>query len=365
VNILIIAPIPPPLTGNSIAVQVLYDKLVKHHKVKLINLSKGSLVQGINSITRVTDVIRILQKVWLYKNNADVIYLSISQSLAGNIRDIFIYLICFNTLSTFIIHLHGGGIKKMIFDKYRLLYKINKYFISRIGGVIVLGQSMMSFFSNIIPKNRIHIVPNFAEDYLFMDQKEIKNKYNNINPIRILFLSNLIPGKGFNELVNAYRSLSKDCKDKVRIDFAGGFESVSDKNEFINKINGLDNIHYHGIVGPNKKKNLLYKTHIFCLPTYYYLLEGQPLSILEAYASGCVVISTNHGGIKDVFNDGINGFEVEKKSSISIKLIIEKIIDSPEQLYNIGLLNSQTAKNKYQSSRHCESIQKIFQNCLI
>ena len=363
-NILIIAPFPPPITGNSITTKVLHDKLVKNHKVKLINVSKDSFVQGINSIVRIVEILRILKKVWLYKNNADLIYLTISQSLAGNIRDIFIYLICFNNLSSFIIHLHGGGIKKMLFDKHRILYEINRFFICRMGGVIVLGQSLVSIFSDMIPKRKIHIVPAFAEDYLFINRKKIKKKYNNINPLRILFLSNLIKGKGYDKLANAYQCLSKEFQNKIRIDFAGGFETDSDKNTFLNKISSFDQMQYHGIIGPNKKKNLLYKANIFCLPTYYYLLEGQPMSILEAYASGCVVITTNHGGIQDIFNDGINGFEVEKKSSYSIKLIIEKIIDNTEQLYHIGLFNRNTAENKYKSFNYCSSIEKIFQNCI-
>ena len=63
-----------------------------------------------------------------------------------------------------------------------------------------------------------------------------------------------------------------------------------------------------------QKKDLYSNAHIFCLPTYY-PWEGQPFCILEAYAAGCVVITTNHSGISQVFKDGINGIEVEKKST--------------------------------------------------
>ena len=68
-----------------------------------------------------------------------------------------------------------------------------------------------------------------------------------------------------------------------------------------------------------KKRRLFAEAHVFCLPTYYSYYEGQPISILEAYASGCVVITTDHGGICDIFKDKINGFRVEKRSCLSIK----------------------------------------------
>ena len=85
------------------------------------------------------------------------------------------------------------------------------------------------------------------------------------------------------------------------------------------------------------------------------------MSILEAYASGCAVITTDHGGIRDIFKDGVNGFEVQKKSSKSIKLVIEKIIDNIDQLLPIALSNRKTAHNKYRKSNHITSMLAIIE----
>ena len=58
-----------------------------------------------------------------------------------------------------------------------------------------------------------------------------------------------------------------------------------------------------------EKRNLLKQSHIFCLPTFH-KFEGQPISILEAYASGCIVLTTANGGINEIFKNGTNGFLV-------------------------------------------------------
>jgi glycosyltransferase involved in cell wall biosynthesis len=260
-----------------------------------------------------------------------------------------------------IIHLHGGGIRKLIFDRYRILYHLNKFFLKRIGGAVVLGKSLKSIFESMVPPDRIFVVPNFAEDYLFLDKKNIKKKFLKVNPLRILFLSNLIPGKGYEELINAYMTSKDDVKKIIRIDFAGGFESEDDKKKFLYKIKDIAELHYHGIVSDEKKKELFSNSHLFCLPTYYYY-EGQPISILEAYASGCVVITTDHGGVSDIFKNRVNGFEVLKKSAVSIKRRIEQILKKPEQLLPMALLNRKIVYDKYRTSTYCSSLLKIFEN---
>jgi len=335
--------------------------LNKYHRVVLINLSKGSFKQGISSFKRIIRIARVLKEVWVKSKDADVIYITISQSFSGNIRDILFYLICFKSLSRVIIHLHGGGIRNLIFDKNRFLKKINRFFIIRLGGVIVLGQSLVTIFSDMIPKQRVHIVAAFAENYLFLNEEKIENKFQMTSPLRILFMSNLIIGKGHEELIDAYHGLSKELQKMLRIDFAGSFESDSDEKKFLKKVDGFERIHYHGIVEGAEKKDLFARAHIFCLPTYYYYYEGQPISILEAYASGCAVITTDHGGIRDIFKDGINGFEVQKKSSKSIKLVIEKIIDNIGQLLPMALSNRKTAHNKYRQSNHISSMLAIIE----
>jgi glycosyltransferase involved in cell wall biosynthesis len=299
----------------------------------------------------------VLKKVWVKSNEADVIYFTISESFAGNFKDIFIYLICFIYLRKMVIHLHGGSIKKLIFDKNRLLFRINRYFIRRLGGIIVLGQSHLNIFSEMVGNKRIHVVPNFVEDYLFIDKDNIRDKFGNTEPLRILFLSNLVMGKGHNELVDAYLSLNDNFKKKVTVDFAGGFESDRKKNEFLSKISKTKGIKHHGMVSGDEKKELLTRAHIFCLPTS--LNEGQPISILEAYASGCVVITTDQGGIRDIFKDSINGFEVKKKSADSIKTVIEDILEKPEVLLPIAIKNRETASIRYRTSVYNASLMKI------
>src|SRR5262249_11774632 len=275
-RILLIAPVPPPISGHSLATKVLLDDLSSAHKVDVVDLNKDSAKDGVISLERLREVLKILKDTWRLRKQADAIYLTISESLAGNLKDIFIYLICLKSLSRMYIHLHGGTIGSLLFDRYKLISYVNTLFIRRLAGVIVSGNSHVKIFENMISNSKVHVVPNFACSYLFISEKEIAEKFSQVHPLRILYISSLQEQKGYNELVDAYLRLSDELRSSIRIDFAGRFRRESHKEAFLRKIAGAEQIKYHGVIDDEEKKLLFSRAHVFCLPTTF--LEGQPLS---------------------------------------------------------------------------------------
>lgn len=362
-KILFIAPIPPPINGQSKASKVLLDKLLYDGQdVTVVNLSKSSLKNGFNSLKRVLDIIYVLVEIWKKRKNNDRIYLSLAESFFGNLRDLFIYGICYKSRHKLFIHMLGGAGMKKILEGKGFQKKINSFFINDIAGVIVEGSVNFEVFSKAICKKKIHIIPNFAEDFLFVNDEEIKAKFSDKQSIQILYLSNLIPGKGYDELADAYIELEEASKKQVNIVFVGGFESKKSENEFLAKIKIHDGLNYIGkFIDGEKKRELYCQSQVFCLPTYY-PFEGQPISILEAYATGCVVVTSNHSGIPFIFSDKVNGFMVKKKSILSIKKAIEDVLGNKKQLEDIAFNNRNEALEKYRTAIYQEAITSIFYN---
>ena len=358
-QILFIAPLPPPLGGHSLVAKVLYDHLNNKHQVTVVDFNKESFVEGFSSMKRIFEVIDVLNKVRKSQKNADVIYLTISESFLGNIKDILIYLLCFPKLSSFYIHLHGGSVKKLLWDKYPLLFKINKWLIKKMAGVIISGNSHFEVFGDYVNHKRIHKVPNFALDYLFVNEEYIQKKFSHIEKIKILYISNMIEKKGYFELANAYIKLSAQHQKEVEIDFAGRFELDTQKNIFLDFIDIYPNMRYHGVVDNEKKKELFDGAHVFALPTSYF--EGQPVSILEAYASGCFVITTGQSGILDIFTNKINGFQFADPSADSIQLVLEELLNSKSLLKSVAIQNLAIANQKYRKHIYNGLIETILE----
>ena len=283
-TILFIGPLPEPVTGQSLACRVLLDGLPGEYRVELVDLTKREFRQGVSSLSRVVEVAGIVWRVWQKHARADVIYLTVSESLAGNLKDLVLYALCFRKLQWMAIHLHGGAGMREIMLRRGVLRTLERVLPRRLGAAIVLGESQRAIYRGVVADQRIHVIPNFAQDSLFTTIERIGEKFERTTPLRVLFLSNLLPGKGYDELVDAFMGLDETSKASMRLDLAGAFESERARAQLLAKVAGEPHIQYHGTVAGERKRALFDQAHVFCLPTYY-PYEGQPISILEAYAS--------------------------------------------------------------------------------
>ncbi len=356
-KILVIGPLPAAeyTTGQAAAVQLLYDALRETDEVRLVNLSsKGG--GSSNRFQRVGEAIKTAGCVWKNAWGVDLIYFTISESVLGNIRDFLIYVACFSRLRCVVVHLHGGhGMRNLLKDRDGVLSILNRFFLSKIRRAIVLGDSQRDIFAGYTPADRVSVVPNFAHQELFLSCRRTLQKYEKREGIKLLFLSNLIAGKGHMELLGAYMALDESYQKRLEIDFAGHLEVSEESRLFLLHIRKFPNVRYHGPVFGDQKKRLFHDSQIFCLPTYY-AYEGQPISILEAYASGCVVITCYHSGIVDIFKDGINGFVVEARSVVSLRATLETVCDRYCELAEIGVRNNAIAVDKYTTQMHLECL---------
>ena len=331
-KILMIASFPPPITGQSVASEAVLECLQESLDVSVVNLSKPGLKAGIDSLSRLTQVLNIIYQVVRQVRQVDVVYFTISQSFFGLLKDLVMLGLCYKSLPKFVIHSHGFGIRYLVLDKHKAMNFIFKAFALRIKKLIVLGPTHRKIMKHLVPEDKLEVVYNFGDPGLVLEKELISEKFCNLenDTLEILYLSNLLPGKGYLELINAYIHLRKKRNLNIKLTIAGGFQSEVDKQSFLGLISEEPSITYVGIADFKTKKALFAKSHVFCLPTYY-PFEGQPISILEAYASGCVVVSTEHAGIPDIFTER-NGFVVEKASVSSLVKILEEILEKRTEI---------------------------------
>lgn len=357
-QLLFVGPLPEPTTGHSLACKVLLDALMDEYHVDVVDLNKSDFKQGISSLERIAQVLSIAARVARKQRSADVIYFTISESFAGNLKDLLIYAVCARKLPRMVAHLHGGaGMREIMRGRYPLLGALNRLALRRLGGMIVLGERLVDIYSDSIAPDRIHCAANFAEDAVFLDESRIREKFGEADRLHLLFLSNLLPGKGHEELVEAFLGLEPAIRSGLKLDVAGGFDSQARERAFRARISAAPDITYHGIVRGDAKQRLLAQAHVFCLPTYY-PYEGQPISILEAYASGAVVITTDHSGIFDVFTNGVNGFAVEKQSIGSLRDALHRVAAERKHLVALALTNAQTANAHYRVPHYINRVRR-------
>jgi glycosyltransferase involved in cell wall biosynthesis len=341
-KVLIIGPFPNPISGVSIA-----NKDVE----EILNADLNFTVEKIKTSYTIFDE-QIgefsLQKFFFYlrinssffkvlKNN--IIYITPGQTFFGVLKYALFIVAASALRKELIIHVHGNYLGKE-YQSLKGFKRVLFYFlVSRFTKGIVLSNSLKHNLTPFLEDKNIFSLPNFAQDYLYKeDKKFVKDE------LRIFYLSNLMKEKGIFCLLNALKNLEKNniiYKAKI----AGNIDQKYSK-EILNLFTELKNTEYIGIVNGDDKKNLLEWGNVFVLPTFY-KMEGQPISILEAMATTNLVVTTNHAGISDVFQDKINGYFVEKNNENSIQKILSYLAANKSELKKIAEYNKTFFLNNF------------------
>jgi len=261
----------------------------------------------------------------LFSKGLEVVYITPGQSVVGYMKYTpFMWAARIRKIPCY-IHIHGGYFRNMYNGLRGWKKRIVDKSLSGLAGTIVLGPSLKYMFEDLVPDEKIFVCENGVEDEIFATEEEIKQKierYKIDDTIRIVYLSNLLESKGILDLFEAVTIVRGQGK-KIHLDVAGAIErAIEDRVKAYLKELG-ESVTYHGVVEGEKKKELLLNNYIFCLPTYY-SNEGQPISILEAMANGCVIVTTDHGGIGDIVNEEYGVF-VEKRRPRSIANCFEEL----------------------------------------
>lgn len=358
-TILFIGTVPPPITGQSLACAVFLQELAKHYDVRVININKSDLASGGFVWGRVKEIVGILRQVRREADGVDGVYFTITESILGNAKDLLIYLACRRLLPNTVVHLHGGaGMIRLLHGPVGVIRRLNAAFLRRMAAVIVLGDRLRRVYDGVIAPDTLRVVENFAEQEYQLPAELVRAKFLERGRLRVLFLSNMIAEKGYLLLRDAAHALERDYPGAVQLDFAGAFVTEDDKADFLASIVDRPYIRYHGVVNGERKKQLLQQAHVLALPTYY-PFEGQPISILEGYAAGCAVLTTDHSGIFDIFTPGENGWEVEKRSVDSIRQAVETCLSDNAKLVAIAQHNADVAKTRFTAERYNRALLSI------
>lgn len=376
-KILMIGQFPPPYNGCSIAMDALWKSEIikKYYKLIKIDTKRPELSSdseiGRISLEKILIDIRSFLKLMvnLILKRPVLTYLSLAQTKLGLLRDSIYILLSYILRSRVIIHLHGGNYGNL-YNSLPSWFKLwIKFVLKRTEVAIVLTASLKNMLEGIVKDERIRVIPNYVEDYLFLRDDEIDKKINKIREenkhINVLFLSNLLKSKGYLDVIKAILLL-KDMKLSVRGLFAGNWPNQYEKLEASKFINahGLQNdIEFLGFVQSIKKRKVLLESDVFVLPTYYYY-EGLPISLLEAMAMGLIIITTKRGGIPDVIEEQKNGFFVPPGEPRLIAEVIKELYYKPDLRIEIMKNNIKKAAANFKKKHYEESILKIFNKIL-
>jgi glycosyltransferase involved in cell wall biosynthesis len=357
-KILIIGPFSPPITGVSVANELLYKELHKYlWEVDKINTEFNGLISsahGTINLNKFQIIKSYFKGVKIIK--AEIIYLTIGQTFYGVLKYApFIFLANFLKKKV-VIHLHGNHLLNEYNALNGLKKKLFSLILNRADNAIVLSSSLRNNFEPFIASNKIFNLFNFYEDNLFISDEEfLKKEFTQVN---LLFLSNFMEEKGINILLEAIKKI-RNKGITINIKIAG---NKTDDNNIDMYLKELPFVEYCGVVKDSEKKELLLWANVFCLPTFY-KMEGQPISIIEAMATGNLILTTKHAGIPDICTEE-NAIFCKKNDVEDLTDKILFIINNVNCIQTIATHNYKQASIKFTQKKFIAETNKILQQCL-
>ncbi|MCC6528689.1 MAG: glycosyltransferase [Pseudomonadales bacterium] len=221
---------------------------------------------------------------------------------------------------------------------------------------IVLAEDFRRKLKKWLPEVEVELGTTTVEEDLFNIKRIEIDKFLINRPVKLLFMSRLVPGKGADLAIEAVQLLAEKGVN-VLLTIAGDGPDFQTLRNLIDSLGVSDRVVLAGYLRGTQKQEALSNHDIFVFPSIYG--EGMPTVVLEAMAAGMAVVTTPVGGIADFFDPSRMGRLIENASAKMIAMQVSSIICSPCQLESISIFNRSYAYDHFHPEVVAKRIQAI------
>jgi glycosyltransferase involved in cell wall biosynthesis len=345
-KVLLVGPMPPPVGGVSIWMTTFLAASPNHWlESRVVDTSpnaSGIPTKSVFSSGRAKEAIRAVRNVRAELRSSsirpDVVHLH-STWFWSLVRDTAVVLLCRRYRVPTVVHLH---VSTQVIDvpgrSGRVFDRLGSLCLRSSDTVVVLSSEVRSKLQSLAPRVSIDLVPNPVDTDRFAPTEKPDGDLvvEVAGPITILFVGRPTREKGFPILAAAISQL-----DGVRLLMVGTApegettEIEDQRHALLSNLTAQGKLEYVERVDPAEMPAIYRRADVFCLPSQ---MEGMPISLLEALASGLPVIATMVGGVVDIAalagDDLLISMPVDDERALSAAL--SSLRDDPHRRSELG-----------------------------
>lgn len=322
--------IPGREGGVEVVVEELATRMAaKGHSVTVYNRKRKSIKSQ-----KYFDGVRIIDVPTLENKNLNAVVYSFLASIRASLGkyDVIHFHAIGPSFFLVIPHLFG---KRTVVTVHGLNYKtpkwkgIGAWFIKKgeaitakyADEVIVLSLNQKRYLKEKYNRD-VTYIPNGTTVFDRENPDIIKKKYGLDSGKYILFLSRIVPGKGLEYLLDAYRNIDSDLQLIIagKSEYAEGFYS-----SVLKKASKDQRVKFIGFVEGKELRELYSNAKLFVFPSE---AEGMPMCLLEAMSFDCPCLVSNIPENMEVGGDFVQSFETQNVNDLENKLI--RCLEHPE-----------------------------------
>ena len=225
------------------------------------------------------------------------------------------------------------------------------------GNYIAPSQAAIDFHldQSYVDQRKAKIIPVPVQTDFFTPSQQIEDPeiYINNNSIKIVSISNVHPGKGFDVLINATAKVMKNISPNTKVEvFIVGKVWPNHQTYFegLKKMlqeESLDNVHFMG--RSDDIRIYLNSADIFVCASH---AESGPIVVVEAMAMNLPVVCTDVGFVKSIFEKYDCGIVVPIKDS-------DKMADAMIELITNNELRKEMGENGYKAVKEIFDVNSV------
>jgi PEP-CTERM/exosortase A-associated glycosyltransferase len=316
------------------------------------------LIQIVKVKNRICDIARVEHFDWLHAHSP--VLWGISAAWAGKIlKKKVIYEIR--------AFWEDAAVDAGKYKENSVLYKITRWLetiiVKKVYKVVVICEGLRKdLIERGIPGDKIVVVPNSVDTDSFLPiekNKGLIEKHDLDGKIVCGFIGSMFNFEGLELLVEAIKQ-NKLQQGNLRVVLVGEGEKYNDIKEMVKLAKLEQTIRVLGKVPHDQIKKYYSIIDIFVYPRISKRITElvTPLKPLEAMAMAKTVVASDVGGLKELVQDGENGFLFKAGSVDDLAEKVSALITRPETIVSTGI----KARQLIEKNRKWEDLIKIYEH---
>lgn len=287
-------------------------------------------------------------KKYLKNNKVDLVWANYGMAGAHMVspsKDLNIPLIT-------IFHGHDATDKKFLKEYQKKYLKLFKY----ASFIIAVSEEMKKRLLNIgANPDTIRVIPYGIDITKFKPQTKVVEEKS------FLAVGRFTAKKGPLYTIRAFHQVLQKHPEATLTMVGKKSGLYTECNNLVTELGIENSVNFTGILNQDEVSELMqssfaYVQHSIIAPNGD--MEGTPLSILEAGASGIPIVSTRHAGIKEAVVHKSTGFLVDEKDIDNMAKYMIELCDNPEKAKEYGLNGRKHVEQNYYEK---EQVKKYYE----
>ncbi|MBR4955082.1 MAG: glycosyltransferase, partial [Clostridia bacterium] len=345
----------------------LCSHLAKSCELLLVSLRSGDFADsaekaGINTKTifsrwTAIDYIRLIR--FIKKERPDIVH---CHGAKANLAGVLIKLFCKCTTVT------------TVHSDYRLDYMHSRFKTCTIGLINRVSLRYFDYYitvSDLFKKmlisrsfkpNNIMTIYNgldFSKQTEKADKKEYLNKYGldyNDGDVVIGIPARLNPVKDIPTLITAFAKAKKECPN-IKLLIGGDGEEMPRLRQMVDNLGIKDSVAFLGWVANVPEFFTVCDIDVLCS-----ISESFPYSILEGIREGCAIITSDVGGMRNLVDNGVNGYIFKPGDSDAFADYIADLVKNPDKRNTFAQLLHRKASELYSIDKMANTQLEIYES---